>query len=139
MRISDWSSDVCSSDLVEHTDPALVAFEIDTGWVAAAGHDPIATLKRYPGRFRLIHMKDIASETVPNYAFKQMPAIPGQGVLDWTALLPAAKAAGVTGWYVEQEGPFAGPRTDAIAYLSSHLHPPTTCSHPTPTPTPLST
>src|SRR3546814_4387350 len=91
MRISDWSSDVCSSDLVEHTDPALVAFEIDTGWVAAAGHDPIATLKRYPGRFRLIHMKDIASETVPNYAFKQMPAIPGQGVLDWTALLPAAK------------------------------------------------
>src|SRR3546814_10532471 len=56
--------------IVEHTDPALVAFEIDTGWVAAAGHDPIATLKRYPGRFRLIHMKDIASETVPNYAFK---------------------------------------------------------------------
>src|SRR3546814_21194691 len=121
MRISDWSSDVCSSDLVEHTDPALVAFEIDTGWVAAAGHDPIATLKRYPGRFRLIHMKDIASETVPNYAFKQMPAIPGQGVLDWTALLPAAKAAGVTGWYVEQEGPFAGPRLDALPANYAHL------------------
>src|SRR3546814_11022996 len=29
--------------IVEHTDHALVAFEIDTGWVAAAGHDPIAT------------------------------------------------------------------------------------------------
>src|SRR3546814_15880226 len=100
MRISDWSSDVCSSDL---TDPALVAFEIDTGWVAAAGHDPIASLKRYTGRFRLIHMKDIASETVPNYAFKQMPAIPGQGVLDCTALPPAAKTASVTGWDVQPE------------------------------------
>ncbi len=109
--------------IVQHTDPALVAFEIDTGWVAAAGNNPIAILKRYPGRFRLIHMKDIKPGTVPNHAFKQTPAIPGQGVLDWAALLPAAKAAGVSGWYVEQEGPFAGSRLDAVranyAYLAT--------------------
>src|SRR3546814_19183050 len=79
--------------IVEHTDPALVAFAIDTGWVAAAGHDPIATIKRYPGRFRFIHMKDIASEPVPTYAFQHIPAIPCQGLPAWTSLLPTANAS----------------------------------------------
>jgi sugar phosphate isomerase/epimerase len=109
--------------IVANTDPALVSFELDTGWAAAAGHDPIAILKRYPDRFRMLHMKDIAPETMPNYAFKQVPAIPGRGVLDWQALLPAAKAAGVTGWYVEEEAPFATTRLDAVranyAYFST--------------------
>lgn len=48
--------------------------------------------------------------------------MPGQGVLDWTRLLPAAKAAGVTEWYVEEEAPIPTKRLDAIranyAYLS---------------------
>src|SRR3546814_13904221 len=64
--------------IVEHTDPALVAFDIDTGWVAAAGHDPFASLKRYPGRFLLIHMNDLAHETMTNNAFQQTPALHGQ-------------------------------------------------------------
>jgi sugar phosphate isomerase/epimerase len=109
--------------LLAHTDPSLVAFEIDVGWVAAAGHDPVAILDAHPGRFRMIHMKDIAPETVPNYAFKQVPAVPGQGVLDWKTLLPAAKKVGITGWYVEEEAPFPTTRLDAAranyAYLST--------------------
>lgn len=109
--------------IAAHSDPALVSFEIDIGWVAAAGHDPVAVLKRYPGRFSMMHMKDIAPSTVPNFAFKQTPAIPGEGKLDWSALLPAAKRAGVTGYYVEQEGPFPTSRIDAVrqnyAYLST--------------------
>ena len=108
--------------IVANTDPALVVFEMDVGWVAAAGHDPIALLNRYPGRFRLMHVKDIKPETKANFAFDQIPAIPGEGVLDWTRLLPAAKAAGVTHYYVEQEGPFAIPRIEAVrrnhCYLS---------------------
>src|SRR3546814_1984503 len=27
MRISDWSSDVCSSDLIAHTDPAIIPLD----------------------------------------------------------------------------------------------------------------
>jgi sugar phosphate isomerase/epimerase len=46
--------------LLEHTDPKLVSFEMDAGWVVAAGHDPVVLLKAYPGRFRLMHVKDIA-------------------------------------------------------------------------------
>lgn len=109
--------------IVANTDPDLVAFELDVGWVAAAGHDPIALLKRHSGRFRMMHMKDIKPETVPNYAFQQAPATPGQGVLDWAKLLPAAKAAGVCGWYVEEEAPFPTTRLDAVkanyAYFST--------------------
>ena len=109
--------------IVTHTDPALVWFEIDVGWVAAAGHDPVALLRRYPGRFRMMHMKDIKPATVPNNAFKQVPAIPGTGVLDWPKLLRAARAAGVTGYYVEEEAPFETTRIDAVRrnyrYLSS--------------------
>lgn len=109
--------------IVANTDPSLVSFELDAGWVAAAGHDPIAVLKRYSGRFRMMHMKDITPATIRNFAFKQVPAIPGEGVLDWRALLSAAKAAGVTGWYVEQEAPFATTRLDAVranyAYFST--------------------
>jgi sugar phosphate isomerase/epimerase len=109
--------------VVTSTDPALVWFEIDVGWVAAAGHDPIALLQRYPGRFRMMHMKDIKSETIPNNAFRQVPAIPGTGVLDWPRLLRAARSAGVTGYYVEEEAPFATSRIDAVRrnfrYLST--------------------
>jgi len=109
--------------VVTHTDPSLVWFEIDVGWVAAAGHDPVALLRRYPGRFRMMHMKDIKPETVPNNEFKQVPAVPGTGVLDWPRLLRTAKAAGVTGYYVEEEAPFATTRLDAVRqnyrYLSS--------------------
>ena len=109
--------------IVTHTDPALVWFEIDVGWVAAAGHDPVALLRRYPGRFRMMHMKDIKPATVPNNAFKQVPAIPGTGVLDWPKLLRAARAAEVTGYYVEEEAPFETTRIDAVRrnyrYLSS--------------------
>jgi sugar phosphate isomerase/epimerase len=109
--------------IVQNTDPELVSFEIDVGWVAAAGHDPVAVLSRYPGRFRMMHMKDVKPATVANFAFKQVPAVPGEGVLDWTKLLAAAKAAGVEGWYVEQEAPFPTTRLDAVranhAYFST--------------------
>ncbi|HEV2594323.1 MAG TPA: sugar phosphate isomerase/epimerase [Sphingomicrobium sp.] len=109
--------------VVTHTDPHLVSFEIDVGWVAAAGHDPIELLRRYPGRFHMMHMKDIKPSTVPNNEFKQVPAVPGTGVLDWPRLLRTAKVAGVNAYYVEQEGPFETTRMDAVRrnyrYLSS--------------------
>jgi len=96
--------------LMERTDPTLVGFEMDAGWVAAAGIDPIALLVRYPGRFRQMHVKDIRATTKPNFAFRQDPIEVGQGMMDWKNILPAAVAAGVREFYVEQEPPFTSPR-----------------------------
>lgn len=44
--------------LLEHTDPALVGFELDVGWAAIAGADVVGYIERHPGRFPLIHVKE---------------------------------------------------------------------------------
>lgn len=108
--------------LLENTDPDTVWFEMDVGWVAAAGVDPIPLLRAHRGRFRLMHVKDLKASTVPNTAFRMNPSDVGSGSLDWEAILPAAYAVGVRDFYIEQEPPFAGPRMDAAradyAYLA---------------------
>lgn len=99
--------------LLANTDPDLVWFEMDVGWVAAGGADPVALLRAHRRRFRLIHIKDLKASTVPNHAFGMDPSDVGSGALDWTKILPVAYEAGVRYYYVEQEPPFAGPRMDA--------------------------
>ncbi len=89
--------------LLATTDPALVGFEMDAGWVAAAGQDPFALLKDHPGRFTAMHVRDIKATTKPNFVFVQDPTEVGSGKIDWKRLLPAAHAAGVRDFFVEQE------------------------------------
>jgi sugar phosphate isomerase/epimerase len=99
--------------LLANTDPDTVAFEMDVGWVAAAGADPVPLLRSHPHRFRLMHVKDIKASTVPNNAFRMDPADLGAGTLDWKAILQVGYEVGVRHYYVEQEPPFAGPRMEA--------------------------
>ncbi|MEO8114629.1 MAG: sugar phosphate isomerase/epimerase [Phenylobacterium sp.] len=99
--------------LLKNTDPALVTFETDVGWVAAAGVDPLTLIQHHKGRFTLMHVKDLKATTQANYALKMDPTEVGSGKIDWKRLLPAAYAAGVRGFYVEQEPPFAFPRIEA--------------------------
>ena len=47
-------------ELLRLTDPGLVVFEMDCGWVAAAGRDPVEYLRKSPERFPLLHVKDMA-------------------------------------------------------------------------------
>jgi sugar phosphate isomerase/epimerase len=99
--------------LLERTDPALVNFEIDVGWVAAAGADPVALLKRHRGRFNLMHVKDLKPSTKANFGLQMDPTEVGSGAIDWRRLLPAAHAAGVRHFFFEQEPPFARSRIEA--------------------------
>lgn len=46
--------------LLESTDAQLVQFEMDVYWVTNGGGDPLAYLRRFPGRFPLLHVKDSA-------------------------------------------------------------------------------
>lgn len=108
--------------LLANTDPALVQFEMDVGWVAAAGVDPFALLKAHPGRFKQMHIKDIKPTTQPNFVFQQDPADVGSGILDWKRLLPVAYAQGVRGFFVEQEAPFDKPRLDSVRINFDYLN-----------------
>ncbi|MBB5685359.1 sugar phosphate isomerase/epimerase family protein [Sphingobium boeckii] len=109
--------------LLENTDPALVHFHMDAGWVVAAGHDPVTFLKAYPGRFRLMHVKDIRASHQVNTALKADTTEIGSGIIDWRRVLDAARRAGVRHFAVEQEPPYAGAPIDSarksFMYLSN--------------------
>ncbi len=107
--------------LLSGTDAALVSFELDVGWVAAAGVDPHVVFAHHKGRFTQMHVKDIKPTTQPNYVLKMDPTEVGSGALNWKTLLPAAYAAGVRGFYVEQEPPFARPRIEAAKLCHDYL------------------
>lgn len=92
------------------TDPALVHFEIDCGWMVFAGRDPIDYFRKYPGRIPLIHVKDFLPKQNPHAAphtEEMRGAELGRGVVDYRPIFAAAKSAGLEHYFVEQEGPFA--------------------------------
>jgi sugar phosphate isomerase/epimerase len=81
--------------LVKNSDPRLVIFELDIAWITAAGKDPIAYFKKYPGRFPVWHMKDLSPE-------KQAATL-GEGIIDFKPILAMSKKAGLEYWFVEQD------------------------------------
>lgn len=103
------------------TDPALVTFETDIGFLGAAGIDPVAFLRRYRGRIRLVHVKDIKATTKINHALEMDPAVIGEGKFDWARILPEAEKAGAKYYYVEMEPPYGIPRMEAAARSFAYL------------------
>jgi sugar phosphate isomerase/epimerase len=99
--------------LVSETDPELVVFELDAGWASAAGLDPVEVFRKSPGRFRLMHVKDLKGATPQNFVMQMEPTEIGSGRLDWGRVLTAARDAGVREYFVEQEPPFERDRLDA--------------------------
>jgi sugar phosphate isomerase/epimerase len=108
--------------LVKGTDPKLVSFEMDAGWVVAGGADPASLLSLYPHRFTAMHVKDVKPSTKPNFSLQLDPCEVGQGTIDWKTLLPAAYAANVRQFYVEQEPPYTIPPLQSIAISFKYLN-----------------
>jgi len=44
--------------LIANTNPEKVFFQLDVYWITVGGQDPVAYLKKYPTRFKLLHIKD---------------------------------------------------------------------------------
>lgn len=102
--------------MMQNTDPELVDFEMDIYWVVTAGADPIAWLKKYPGRWKLSHVKDRAKDAKPNA--RDASCILGQGSIDYVPILKTAKEVGMEYFIVEQEKydgstPFDSAKADA--------------------------
>ena len=94
--------------ILASTNPETVKFEMDCGWVSAAGHDPILFLKQYPERIRMLHLKAFKPGP-PTLVLvgddRPTPTELERGNLDYKAVFAAAKAH-VEQYYVEQEPPF---------------------------------
>jgi sugar phosphate isomerase/epimerase len=84
-------------ELLRLTDPKLVFFEMDCGWVAAAGRNPVDYLSKTPARFPLLHVKDMARK--PDGTWDS--TIMGQGTVDYKPILRAA--TGLKNYFIEQE------------------------------------
>jgi sugar phosphate isomerase/epimerase len=95
--------------ILASTNPDTVKFEMDCGWVSAAGYDPILYLKKYPERIRMLHIKAFKAGP-PTLVLvgddKPTPTELGRGSLDYKAIFAAAAKAHVEQYYVEQEPPF---------------------------------
>lgn len=110
--------------LIQHTDPALVNFEMDCFWVTRAGYDPVAYMNKYPGRFPLLHIKDerkhyppTATGPTPSAAFAPV----GRGIINWKRIFRAARKGGLKYYFVEQDQSELPP-FQAIKISYDYLH-----------------
>jgi sugar phosphate isomerase/epimerase len=85
--------------LMQATDPNLVDYELDMYWVVAPGQDPEAWLRKYPGRFKLGHVKDRQKGATEDNA----SVVIGTGSIDYAKVLKTAVASGMEYFFVEQE------------------------------------
>jgi sugar phosphate isomerase/epimerase len=84
-------------ELLRLTDPKLVVFEMDCGWVYASGHNPVDYLSKTPARFPLLHIKDMVH--LPDGQM-HTPVL-GKGEMHYGPIMRAA--TGMKYYFVEQE------------------------------------
>jgi sugar phosphate isomerase/epimerase len=93
--------------LVRETNPDNVKFEMDIFWVAHAGQDAPALLEKYPGRWALMHLKDMKKGTPTGLLTGSSPVSNdvtfGTGQLDLPAILRSAGKVGVKWYFIEDE------------------------------------
>jgi len=84
-------------ELLKRTDPKLVVFEMDCGWVVGGGHNPVEYLSKYPERFPLLHVKDMVKQADG----KLHNVVMGKGAIDYKTIFRAA--TGLKHYFIEQE------------------------------------
>lgn len=72
--------------MMENTDPELVGLLFDSGHLAYCGEDYLAVLKKYAGRTRHVHLKDIRPEVVAKVKAENLSFL--QGVRMGTFTVP---------------------------------------------------
>jgi sugar phosphate isomerase/epimerase len=93
--------------LLEHAS-ADVAFELDLYWISKAGVEPALYMRRWPGRFPLVHVKDSAG--APRHEMADV----GDGTLDWRRIFALHRTAGIRHYFVEHDSP-----TNAFASIEA--------------------
>ncbi len=98
-------------ELLKMCDPGLVKFEMDLCWITAAGADPVKYFNAYPGRFPLVHVKDlktmpkITSGGAQNYGDTVDLTEVGSGIIDWKRIFAQSDKAGIKHYIVEHDHP----------------------------------
>ena len=99
--------------LLEECDPNLVKMELDLCWILVTGEDPLVYFHRYPGRFPLVHVKDmkkipspaaVAAISVEEQFYPDMADV-GSGIIDWKRIFAKSEEAGIKHYFIEHDDP----------------------------------
>jgi sugar phosphate isomerase/epimerase len=104
--VKDAEGVVTIDYLLEHCNPKNVNFQMDLYWVTKAGADPVAYFNRYPGRFKIWHVKDMDDQG------RFAPV--GNGKIDFKRILDNKKLSGMQYYFVEQDACFNETALEAI-------------------------
>ena len=112
--------------LAKRCNPNFANFEMDIFWIVYARQDPVKLLQKYPGRFPLMHVKDLRKDTPlggsPGDVLEEASVPLGKGLVDISATLQAALKTGVRHYYIEDEAVDASQQIPvSLRYLES-LH-----------------
>ena len=109
--------------IVKNTNPDYVSFEMDILWAQHGGADPVALLKKYGNRFKLMHLKDLKKGIKGDLSGGTPPendVVLGQGQVNIPEILRLAKKAGIKHYYIEDESNHEYEQMPkSIAYLKS--------------------
>ena len=98
-------------ELLRLCDANLVKMEMDLCWIETTGTDPVKYFNQYPGRFPLVHVKDvktmpkISSGGAQNFGDTVDLTEVGSGVIDWKRIFAHADTAGIKHYIVEHDHP----------------------------------
>jgi sugar phosphate isomerase/epimerase len=86
--------------LLAETDPTLVRIEMDLYWTTLGGRDPLDYFRRFPGRFPMVHVKDMKRG-----GEKPLMVDVGQGDIDFRTIFARREDAGIRHFFVEHDEP----------------------------------
>ncbi|AMR30251.1 hypothetical protein A0256_01860 [Mucilaginibacter sp. PAMC 26640] len=88
--------------IMDNTDPLLVDFQMDVYYTVTEGFNPYEYLKKYKGRFKLMHMRDVLKHRLPKGSEEESACDLGEGIINFPKLIPAAQDSGVNYFFIEQ-------------------------------------
>lgn len=121
MEFAQKNGVVPFDEMIRLTDPELVTYEMDCGWVTVGGGDPVAYLHKYPKRISMLHIKDFKATAKPATVTDPPPAAElGQGTVQFKGIFEAAKGARIRHMFVEQES-FNLPPLEALRIDAEYM------------------
>jgi sugar phosphate isomerase/epimerase len=109
--------------MMDKTNPAYVNFQMDVFWMKNPGQDPVALLKKYPTRWKSMHLKDRRIGT-PNtdtgHQDKETNVVLGTGDVGIEKSMKTAVKIGIKHFFIEDESSRALDQVPQhIAFLKS--------------------
>lgn len=92
--------------LMANTNPEYVSFEMDIFWIHFGGGDPVTLLRKYPDRWKLMHVKDMKNgieRTLRGLTDPEFDVTLGTGQVDVEGSIRAALEIGVAHYFIEDE------------------------------------